>query len=274
MAIVDHRQALSIYQMVLDRLPFLVDDSLEEYTLACTDVDDANKTLGFAGDITKDLAVNQVHVTNAATPKSLIVFDFSYDEAQDKTFVTYVNLLAGDMSVGSTVTFQSNFNEQLISRYILQLMTQLQPCFRIDPPEDVGLESKYALIQKMIIADLVAWYILFRLTIANAEGDVSTGDTKESLAAEKYIASSNSGEVSVSWSYLKLSETGYLSLDAASMMANFKANAVCLAGQIGCNVEVCDDGSVSCSCSITPLGASGFRVASRIKTCKPRPRYK
>ena len=59
MAIVDHRQSLSIYQMVLDRLPFLVDDSLEEYTLACTDVDAATKTLGFSGDITKDLAINQ-----------------------------------------------------------------------------------------------------------------------------------------------------------------------------------------------------------------------
>jgi hypothetical protein len=62
-------------------------------------------------------------------------------------------------------------------------------------------------------------------------------------------------------------------LDAEKMMNTFKSEAVCLGRALGCVIEICADGTVSCSCSVSqngsPIIEDPFIVASKIRRCGP-----
>ena len=266
-SIVDHRQELTIYRMVLDRLPFVVDDCQDRFKENVTGVDIGAKTLTIAGDFTEFLRENQI-VKVQETSASLVVSSASYDGSVSTTINLFA-LSAGQASVGNTLCIDANYNEQLISRYIYQMMIQLQPCFQIEPPENVGVETEYTILQKMIIADLVSWYILFRQSLINGQGDGNDPDPTPTPAPQRYVKTAKAGEVSTTWDFVKLKDTGYASLDTEKMMNAFKENAVCLANQLGCSVEVCADGAISCSCSgnATPVVENGILVAGNLPPC-------
>lgn len=270
-SITNHAQEISIYRMVLDRLPFIVDDCQDRFKEQITNVDINNNQLQVAGDFTQYMWVNQIQKVEQ-TSAELVVKSFSYDSNSDTTTITYVSLTAGQANNGNDLCIDGNYNEQLISRYIYQMMIQLQPCFQIDPESNIGNESSYTLLQKMIIADLVSWYILFRQALINSQGDGNESNPNPTPAPQRYIKSSKAGEVSVTWDYLKLKDSGYASLDTKAMMAAFKENAVCLANQLGCQVEVCADGSISCSCAnnASPIVEGAILVASPLKKCKSK----
>lgn len=275
MVTTNHQQDITIYQMVLDRLPFVLDDSCDSsIKLAIQAVDFTSLTLTVDGDQREFLRVGAKHEV-VETSVELKVCDWSYDSGTDQTTITYFALSAGDASVGNTLCLFADFNQQLISRYIYQMMVQLQPCFQISPETDVGNEDAYTLLQKMIIADLVSWYILFRQALINGQGDSNNSDPTPTPAPQKYVKTAKSGEVSYTFDYLDVSKTGYAALDTAAMMANFKNNAVCLARQLGCEVEVCADGSISCSCAnnASPIVEGAILVASPLKRCGKRNKY-
>jgi hypothetical protein len=269
MPIVNHAQVISIYRMVLDRLPFVIDDSLDIYDLAITGVDQPNKKITVSGDYSTKLWINQIH-TVVETAAQLVVKSWVYNSGPNTTVIEYVTLSVGEATIGQTLHIEANWNEQLISRYIYQLMIQLQPCFQISPDTDVGDEAVYTQLMKMVIAELVCWYILFRQSLINAEGDPTNPITP--APPTRYISSAKAGEVATNWAYIKLSDTGKASIDAKGMMAAFKENAVCLARQLGCDIEVCEDGAISCSCSnnASPVVTNPFFVANPLKKCNPK----
>ena len=127
----------------------------------------------------------------------------------------------------------------------------------------------------MIIADLVSWYILFRQAIINGQGDSNNSDPTPTPPPQKYVKTAKSGEVSYTFDFLDVSKTGYAALDTKSMMANFKDNAICLARQLGCEVEVCADGSISCSCSnnASPIVEGAILVAKPLGKCNNSNKY-
>jgi len=266
MAIVNHNQSLSIYRMVLDRLPFVVDDSLLIFDLSITAVNTTTRKLTIANNMTDIFWIGQQNLV-VEPNKILTVRSWAYNSGITSTEIEYTSLASGDANVGNTLHVEANWNEQLISRYIYQYMVQMQPCFQISDA-DFGDESKYSDRQKMIIADLVAWAILFRQSVINGNGDSMNSGAV--APPTKYISSTKSGEVSVNWSYIKINETGAATLKTENMMKAFKENAICLAQAIGCSIEICEDGSVNCSCSSnsSPIIEYPFRVAPPLYRCK------
>lgn len=276
--ITNHSQDINIYRMVLDRLPFVVDDCNYKFTQTITDFDAPSNTIKVAGDFTPYMWPNQkqtINKTGGGTTE-LTVFSFSYNQTDDKTEIVYYQLESGDGAVNDTLEICGNFNDQLISRYIYQMMWQLQACYQIvdsggNPA--VGDESLYSLLQKMVIADLVSWYILFRQTLINSQGNANDDDPAPDAPPQRYVQTAKTGEVSTTWSYVKLNDTAYASIDAEKMMAAFKDSAVCLAQQLGCVIEVCADGSVSCSCVVSenrsPIIENPFIVAGKLPSCRP-----
>ena len=255
--------------MVLDRLPFVEDDSLDIFNELATAVNPAPaiRTITISGDFTPYIWQGQQQtIYEGATPtvRSTLTAR-SAVFATGTTTITYVQQLTNGEAVGDTVQIDGNYNEQLISRYIYQMMQQLQPCFQM-PDDQLGIEENYSIVQKMIIADLVAWSILFRQVLINAEGNAADPNAPEALT--RYISSAKAGEVSTNWSYIKMSDSGKAAMNADGMMAAFKANAVCLANQLGCSVEVCADGTIACSCSNLPIIQNGFIVAQPLDRCK------
>lgn len=273
MAIVNHNQPISIYQMVLDRLPFVLDDSQDLFYEVATavDVSPMVRSMTIAGNFEEYIWPNQsqtIYVGATPTIRSVLtVKSVTYNISLNTTTIVYNQTLTNGEQVNDTIYIAGNFNEQLISRYIYQMMIQLQPCFQIEQA-DIGNEAVYSMTQKMIIADLVSWYILFRQSLINAEGDASNPNAP--APPTRYISSAKAGEVSTNWAYIKLSDTGKAALNAKEMMAAFKENAMCLAKQLGCNVEICADGSVSCSCTASPIITNGFIVASPLNRCDPK----
>lgn len=266
MAITNHNQDISIYQMVLDRLPFVIDDSNHIFEL--TPVSVSANTVVIANDITqylrKEYRSEFLDASKVVLGESDIQ-DFSF--VTPNTSVTYY-AVPPTFNITGFLKVIANFNEQLISRYIFEVMNILQGCFQ-KADSEVGDEQYYSELQKIIIAELVSYYIVLRVTAANAEGNSQGGST--SVPIQKYIKTAQAEGISTTWEYLNIKSTQFLSLDAQSMMNQFKDNAACYGKQLNCTIEICGS-SVVCSCSNNSkpiLGA--FRVARKLPcNCRPK----
>src|SRR5690606_22063067 len=70
-------------------------------------------------------------------------------------------------------------NKLLISNFILEIMYELNHCFKIEDAA-IGIEANYSVIQQSIIADIVSVYILISIFAQNMSGgttDIETGET-------------------------------------------------------------------------------------------------
>lgn len=259
MAVTNHQQPMTVYQMVLDRVPFVINDDDRIFAIAV--VSRTGASIEISGDWTAYLRTDYTHTFD--TPATAIVKAFAYDSGTGRTTIEYYALVP-TVVAGAQVTIEANYNEQLISRFIYEAMTILQNCFLITPDTNVGDEQYYSLLQKIIIADIVAYHIVFSTTVGNAQGgSISTSGT---APVTKYIKTAAAEGISTSWDYLNIKNTAFLAMDAKDMMDKFANNAKCNARQLGCTVEVCD-GVVSC-CGGTPIIEGGFFVAPPLSRCK------
>jgi hypothetical protein len=257
MPIVNHNQSISIWRMVLDRLPFVINDSNNIFNFPITAV--SVDTLTIAGNQTAYIRPNAVHTVST---NSYTVMSSAYSSGSNSTTITYF-LLSPAPSVGNTLHVEANFNEQQVSRYILEMMYVLQPCFQIDPATDIGDESKYNMLQRLVIAELVCYYIVLLQSSANVQG---AAGTQSGAAPQKYVQSSSANGVSVTWAYLSLNNAPYLALNAEKLMNQFKYQAACFGKQLGCQIEICADGGISCSCNAecSPTILHPFIVADKL----------
>lgn len=271
MAITNHAQSISIYQMVLDRLPFIVDDSNNIFALAIDVVDAPNRQLQVVGDYTKYIWQNQVH-TVTETSANLIVSDLEATYAAPNTTINYLMLQVADAAVGNTLNIEANKNEKLISRFIYQMMVQLNSCFEKTDAE-LGDEQYYSDLQRMLIAEMVAYYIVLLQSMANSGGGTGGVTSSESSSTQDqlYVKSAKTGETTVTWDVFDIKKSAFLSMDAAASMEYFKSNALCLAKALGCQLEVCADGGITCSgCANNgiPIIEGGFILADKLTRCR------
>ena len=266
MAITNHNISTSIYQMVLDRLPYIVDDSCDIFDLEIVSVDELNRSIVVAGNQTSYLRRNSVHLL--VTPDIQVTVDsFTYDDIGNETTIVFKALGAGQAVVGQIFQLIANYNEQLISRYISQMMYIMQSCYSM-PVDEFANETFYSEVQKMVIAELVCYYLVFQQTVANAQGNNSFTSTTTELPAGRKISKAKAGEVDTAWSMFKLSDSGLFFQSAEAMMQGFKANAECYAKQLGCIVQICG-GSITCSCAIkTPFVDTPFIIWQDKGSCK------
>lgn len=158
-------------------------------------------------------------------------------------------------------------NEKVISNFTLEIMYQLNSCFKIEE-DKIGNEKNYTIIMQAIIADVICIFMLMSvmsgaLSVGNEEktdtGSGGTGQTGTFLKSAKAGSveveyaeySSGSGSSSSSSSYMSLK------LKAPEQIAMLKSDAMSKAGSIGCYLNIFDDGSLSVGCT---CGDSPFRV--------------
>lgn len=132
-------------------------------------------------------------------------------------------------------------NEQLISSFTYEVMTQLNICFKLDEA-DIGDETKYTVLQKSIIADIVCLYILFMQAAGVAGGiggNAPTGAT--------FISKAKAGSVEVEYSQFNIKTGSSLAMDGTALISFYKKQAINKAAALGCTIDICDDCSMSAS---------------------------
>ncbi len=173
------------------------------------------------------------------------------------------NHLATELSVYDMVLNRLPFmedtetNQDLCSDYTLELMTELEICFQVDkdltiPPDEsrIGNENNYSLAQRVVLADLVSYYIVFRLSVIKTVGD-SSDETSVPLAS--FLKSAKAGSVDVEFEQIDVKKSNIMASSVSSMMDLFKKSAIRKARVLGCTIDVCDDClTVACSLGIRP----------------------
>lgn len=159
-------------------------------------------------------------------------------------------------------------NEKVISNFTLELMYQLNPCFKVED-DKIGNEKNYTIIMQSIIANIICIFMLMAvmseaLSVGNSSAtttpDPGTGEQNQGT----YLKSAKAGSVEVEYAEYSSSGssesekmTSYvnLKLNAQDQIDMFKGDAVSKAGTIGCYLSIFDDGSLSvgCSCSSSPF---------------------
>lgn len=156
-------------------------------------------------------------------------------------------------------------NKQVISNFTLEIMYQLNACFKVDD-DKIGNEKNYTIVMQSIIADVICIFMLMSalsgaLSIGNEEstGDESGGTTQNGT----YLKAAKAGSVEVEYEEYSSgsgsSSTSYasLKLKAPELISMLKSDAMSKAGSMGCYLNIFDDGSLSVGCT---CGNGPFRV--------------
>lgn len=153
-------------------------------------------------------------------------------------------------------------NTTLLSQFTLEAMYELDLCFRIriDSNGDevwarVGDEANYNVMQKSIVADLVAIYVLMVAFMETAAGNVSTN----TAALQTFLKKAKAGSVEVEYDQFDLKK-GTFSIDTKTMLDKIKGDLMRKARGQGCIFDICDDCSLAWQTQntvIPPFGVFG-----------------
>jgi hypothetical protein len=136
---------------------------------------------------------------------------------------------------------------------------ELEPCFRVNagltiPPDTsrIGDENQYTVLQRTIVADLVSYYILFRLSVVQATGDPTSG----TVPLTSFLKSAKAGSVEVEFEQVDVNKSNLLASSISSMLDMFKHSAIRRARSLGCTIDICDDCTTAVGCSLDMRPAS------------------
>lgn len=128
-----------------------------------------------------------------------------------------------------------------LGEVILEVMSELEMCFMVNNlrPEGetdswVGFEEKYSIEQRVVIADVVAVYLLLYKMIATT-GGVSDG-TADGNSEGKYLKKTKAGSVEVEWDQID-SKKGGLNSSGDGLLKMFKESARRKASLLGCIIS-------------------------------------
>lgn len=132
-------------------------------------------------------------------------------------------------------------NQTILSTFTLEAMHQLETCFKVrfvDNTEDwlrVGDEANYSVIQKSIIADVVAVYVLGFTAAFNANPPAG------SAALGTFLKKAKAGSAEVEYDQFDVKKTSVMYLKAEDLMSTYRKSAISKGLQIGCYFDLCDD---------------------------------
>lgn len=168
-------------------------------------------------------------------------------------------------------------NEELISRFTAEIMSELEPCFRIaeqvSPSNDdrIGEEDYYDVKQRSLIADLVAVYVLQRNAASllfPMEGSTTTTNTNT------YIKTAKAGSAEVEYGQLDATKT-LTRLDLSTLMDRLMKSAMRRGIAMGCIIDICEDCALSVEAinyGMPPMriigGCSGCGGSNRTQTAE------
>lgn len=133
-------------------------------------------------------------------------------------------------------------NDEIISGFIIEVMSELEVCFKKGLNEFEGEdwdENQYNLTQKSIIADLVCVYILMLKMLSNVGGSGATEGSEE-VAPAKFLKSAKAGSVEVEWEQFDLNKAS-LALSGKSFLESYKKSAARKAASLGCLIDITDE---------------------------------
>jgi hypothetical protein len=166
---------------------------------------------------------------------------------------------ASDLSVYKMVLNRLPFladtdtNAELISAFTMEVMMELETCFniRITPEtlvEDlarVGVEANYTLLQKMIVADIVAVYILMLEVTKATVGAVDDMGVPVTTPLTTFLKRAKAGSAEVEYGQFDISKGAGMSTSGMNLMTMYKKSAMRRARNLGCIIDICEDCTIA-----------------------------
>lgn len=131
-------------------------------------------------------------------------------------------------------------NDEIISMFILEVMYELEMCFRVDEnlpegdPSNIGKEEVYSMPQRAVIADVVAVNILVMKIAANM-GGLAVG-AEDGTNNSKFLSRTKAGSVEVEWEQFDTKKGGGLFSSAETLLKLYQSAASRKAGMLGCGI--------------------------------------
>lgn len=142
-------------------------------------------------------------------------------------------------------------NQGLISNFTLEVMYELEPCFRIDKdlPETedtrVGNEDYYSIAQRAVIADIICCYVLLLKMVGNL-GGVAT-DGQDGVSDGRIMTRAKAGSVEVEWGQFDVAKGGLVT-SADKLFGLYRKSAIRKARALNCAIDICEDCTTSVEC--------------------------
>jgi len=146
-------------------------------------------------------------------------------------------------------------NQDLISLFIFEVMSEMEVCFKVDedlPEGDdsrVGNEEHYDMVRKMVTADIVSVYLLMRRSLMDTAG-VAGADT-DGVSNPRIITKSVAGSVEVEWEQLDIKKGGGMHASSAALINRYQDSATRKGAQIGCIIAWDEGMTVACEINYT-----------------------
>lgn len=139
-------------------------------------------------------------------------------------------------------------NKDLISMFILDVMFELDVCFRkklleADPALEEVDEGQYNFVQKSIIADIVCCYIILIKMLSNIGGVADQTGGGGGAEPQKFLKRAAAGSVNVEWEQFDLNKAS-LAMSGEKLLDRYRQNAIRKALTLGCIIDICDDCSL------------------------------
>ena len=139
-------------------------------------------------------------------------------------------------------------NKTIAGVYTLEIMHEMEGCFKVSILEDgaidesrIGQEIYYSVIQKSIIADILALYMLRRLAVMNVGGNNQTAVGSEVAPQSKYLKSTKAGSVSVEYAMIEIDNSAFIALDTPRLIEMLKSDINRKSYKVGCVFEITED---------------------------------
>lgn len=148
-------------------------------------------------------------------------------------------------------------NQTYIGAWIYEVMIELEVCYKIAKqvePADftrVGQETYYSPLQRQIIADVVALYVLYAIAIGRAgaglthAADATTQAGGSTTNGVLFVKKAKAGTAEAEFEQIKINETAYFALNATALEKIIKETINRKAILIGCPFDICNDCTIN-----------------------------
>lgn len=154
-------------------------------------------------------------------------------------------------------------NTTHISELTVEFMEELELCYKIkeaeSPNNTIGPEDNYSVVQRSILADLVAMTIIYNLMATTTAGGTIDSYTTTTPAGGKVLTKAKAGSVETGWERLDITKNATLGTTGEKLLNMLKSSAIRKAFGLGCIIDICDTCTIAVSCLLNIEPAS-FKI--------------
>lgn len=171
---------------------------------------------------------------------------------QDTPFLDFWNMgYTINQYVKARMPFLDATDDMNIDIFTMEVYYTLAVYFGYTVPDDVTTiedPATYNELQKSLIADIVACYLIIRRVISNKEGDAAAGSGSSTPTGNRFLKKAKAGSTEAEWDIAKSTEyEASFGLSTGDLLDMLKNQACLKARQFYIDLKVCDDGTCSCN---------------------------